>query len=138
MKTAILAFPTVLALAAPAFAAGDVAAGEQAFALCKACHSVVTPAGEALVKGGKLGPNLFGVVGRQVANDSGYALYGDAIRSVGATGLIFSARELESYMTDPAQWIRERTGNPDSKSRMTGKTPGSQADIVAYLQSLRQ
>jgi len=136
MKTQTLAVAAVLALASPAFADGDAEAGKKAFTLCKACHSVITPAGEALVKGGKVGPNLYGIIGQQVAVVPDYALYGDGIKAVGATGLIWTEAELMVYMTDPNIWIKDKTGNPDAKSKMTGKTAKDQENIVAYLKSL--
>ena len=47
-----------LLLAAPAFAAGDAAVGAKDFNKCKACHSIIGADGAAVVKGGKVGPNL--------------------------------------------------------------------------------
>lgn len=136
MRILFFAAAAVLSLAAPALAEGDIETGKKAFNLCKACHSVITPAGEALVKGGKVGPNLYGIIGQQVATVADYALYGDGIKAVGATGMVWTAEELEVYMTDPNVWIKAKTGNPDAKSKMTGKTAKDQDDIVAYLTSL--
>lgn len=136
MKTQTLAVAALLALASPALADGDAEAGKKAFTLCKACHSVISPAGEALVKGGKVGPNLYGIIGQQVATVPDYKLYGEAILAVGATGMVWTDDELEVYMTDPNIWIKDKTGNPDAKSKMTGKTARSQDDIIAYLKSL--
>lgn len=136
MKKLFVTAATMLAFAVPALADGDVEAGKKAFNLCKACHSVVTPAGEALVKGGKVGPNLYDVIGRQVASMADYTLYGEGILAVGATGMVWTDDELEVYMTDPNIWIKDKTGNPDAKSKMTGKTAKNQEDIVAYLLSL--
>ena len=48
---------------APVFA-GDAAKGESEFKKCKARHAVISPYGTEIVKGGKTGPNLFGVIGR--------------------------------------------------------------------------
>ena len=39
--------------------------GEKEFNKCKACHTIQAPDGTDVVKGGKTGPNLYGVVGRQ-------------------------------------------------------------------------
>ena len=58
-------------LAAPAFA-GDAAKGESDFKKCKACHSIVADDGTAIVKGGKVGPNLYGVIGRQIGSLEGF------------------------------------------------------------------
>ncbi len=42
-------------------ASGDPAAGEKGFNKCKSCHSIITGDDETIVKGGKTGPNLFGL-----------------------------------------------------------------------------
>ncbi|PKP70712.1 MAG: cytochrome C [Alphaproteobacteria bacterium HGW-Alphaproteobacteria-4] len=136
MRNLFTAAAAVLACATPVLADGDIETGKKSFNLCKACHSVITPAGEALVKGGKVGPNLYGIIGQQVASVADYALYGDGIKAVGATGMVWTADELEDYMTDPNIWIKAKAGNPDAKSKMTGKTAKDQDDIIAYLQSL--
>ena len=58
-------FAALVAVLVPlaAQAEGDAAAGEKAFAPCKACH--------AFGKNG-VGPNLTGVVGRKAASEEGY------------------------------------------------------------------
>ena len=57
-----------VAFAAPALASGDAAKGESDFKKCKACHAIVADDGTEIVKGGKVGPNLYGVVGRAAAS----------------------------------------------------------------------
>ena len=48
-------------------------AGAQAdFGKCKACHSIIAADGTDIVKGGKTGPNLFGVIGRPVGSLDGF------------------------------------------------------------------
>ena len=77
MKTLNLIAALTL-VAAPAFAEGDAAKGETDFKRCKACHSIVAPDGTAVQKGGKTGPNLYGVIGRTVASFPDFK-YGDSI-----------------------------------------------------------
>ncbi|HEY0212381.1 MAG TPA: cytochrome C, partial [Paenirhodobacter sp.] len=48
--------------------AGDADAGAKLFTRCKACHSVVAQDGTIVVRGGKVCPNLFGVMGRPLAS----------------------------------------------------------------------
>lgn len=62
MKTMIAATATLVALAMPALAQ-DAAKGEKEFNKCKACHMIASDS-ETIVKGGKIGPNLHGVIGR--------------------------------------------------------------------------
>ena len=85
------------------------------------------------MKGGKVGPNLYGVIGRQVASVADYQALWRRYQAVGATGMIWTVEELEIYMTDPNIWIKDKTANPDAKSKMTGKTANDQEDIIAYL-----
>ena len=59
-------------LAVPAFAEGDAAKGEKGFKKCKSCHMVVSDSGETIVKGGKTGPNLWGVAGRPAGSYEGF------------------------------------------------------------------
>lgn len=123
-----------LALVSPALAAGDAAQGEKDFKKCKSCHSIVAEDGTAIVKGGKTGPNLYGVIGRQVA--SADFNYGDSLKAVGETGLVWDEAELAAYITDPKAWLVEKTGDAGAKSKMSFKLNKGQEDIAAYLASV--
>jgi cytochrome c len=133
MKLSLIASITAIALAGPAFAQ-DAAKGEKEFKKCKACHSIVTPDGTAIYKGGKVGPNLYNVVGRPVASVEGFK-YKDGIKELGATGAVWTAEDIASYITDPSTYLEEKTGDPKAKSGMTWKQKKDQADIAAYLAS---
>ena len=61
-----------MSLTTPALAGGDAAAGERGFKKCKSCHMIVSDAGDTIVKGGKTGPNLYGVAGRQAGSVDGF------------------------------------------------------------------
>lgn len=136
MKTSLIATLSVLALAAPAFADEGIEAGKKEFNKCKACHMIVSDTGEEIVKGGKVGPNLYGIVGKVVASTPDFK-YGDAIKAVGATGMVWDAAALEAYMTDPKAWLAEQTGDAAAKSLMTHKQKKKQAEIVAFLASTK-
>lgn len=125
-----------LALATPVFAQ-DAAKGESEFKKCKACHAIVADDGTEIVKGGKVGPNLYGIVGRAVASEADFK-YGDTIAVVGATGMVWDEAELAAYMTDPKAWLVEKTGDAGAKTKMTFKLAKNQADVVAYLASVVQ
>jgi cytochrome c len=133
MKSTLLATAASFMLAAvPAFAAGDVAQGEKDFGKCKACHSVINAAGEVIVKGGKVGPNLFGIVGSVVGGaDPGYK-YGDDILKLKAKGTVWTPEMLVAYSEDPTSWLKEATGDKGAKSKMTFKMKGPE-NVVAYL-----
>lgn len=133
MKNAIVA--AFALLAAPAFA-GDVAVGEKEFGKCKSCHAIVGADGTVIVKGGKTGPNLFGVVGRPVASVADFK-YGESIAAIGASGTVWDEASLAAYMTDPGAWLKEVSGDAGAKSKMTFKLKSKAEDVAAYLATLK-
>jgi len=135
MKTSLFATLAALALATPAFAEGDPAVGEKEFMKCRACHSIIAPDGTAIVKGAAVGPNLYGVVGRQVASVEGFR-YGDSIAELGATGAVWTPEEIAEYVTDPTKYLRAKTGDKKAKGNMAFKLRKKQEDVIAYLQSV--
>ncbi|WP_126975797.1 c-type cytochrome [Frigidibacter oleivorans] len=122
------------AISVPALAQ-DAAKGETEFKKCKACHAITAPDGTDIVKGGKVGPNLYGVVGRPVASVPDFK-YGDGILAVGAAGTVWDEATLAEYVTDPTAFIDTHGGS--GKSKMTFKLAKNQADVVAYLASVAQ
>jgi cytochrome c len=136
MKISLYVTLAALTLATPALAQ-DAAEGEKEFKKCKACHMIQAPDGTDIVKGGKTGPNLYGVVGRQVASEEGFK-YKDSIKAVGETGLVWDEAELAAYMTDPKAWLAEKTGDDGAKTGMTFKLKKGQEDVAAYLASVVQ
>lgn len=120
--------------AASAGFAGDAAKGEADFKKCKACHAIVAPDGTAIQKGGKTGPNLFGVIGRTVATDPDFK-YGESIAQVGAGGKVWDEAELVAYLADPNAWLKAQVGD-GGRSKMTFKLPKGGEDMAAYLASL--
>lgn len=121
---------------APAFAA-DPVVGEALFKKCKACHSITGADGTAIQKGGKVGPDLYGVVGRQIGGQADYLTkYGPSILAAGADGTLWDETLLAAYLTDPAAWLKEKTGDAAAKSKMAFKLPDGGADVAAYLASV--
>ena len=135
MKHAILATLAALSLASPALA-GDPAKGETEFKKCKSCHAIVAPDGTEIVKGGKTGPNLYGVVGRTVGSVADFK-YGESIVEVGENGTVWDEASLVVYVTDPAAWLKETLGEDDAKSKMTFKLAKGAEDVAAYLASVK-
>jgi cytochrome c len=136
MKFTVIATLAAIGLSAPAFAEGDVAAGEKAFAKCKACHSIIGDDDTAIQKGGKVGPNLYGVVGRPVASFPEFA-YGEGIMAAGAAGLIWDEAMIAAYLVDPGKWLAENSGDPKAKSKMAFKLAKGAEDVAAYLASVK-
>lgn len=126
---------TVAALslfAAPALAEGDAAKGEKGFNKCKACHMVVSDTGEVIIKGGKTGPNLWGVVGRTAGTAEGYR-YGDDLIAAGEAGLIWDEASFVAYTEDPRKFLRDFNDDKSAKSKMTFKLRKGGEDIYAFL-----
>jgi cytochrome c len=118
-----LAAATV-ALAGPALADGDVAAGEKVFKKCAACHSID--------EGGKnmVGPNLHGVVGRTTGSVEGFK-YSEAMAKLGQEGHVWTVEELNRYLENPKEAI------PGNKMTFVGlKKEDDREDVIAYLVSM--
>jgi len=124
-----------LALATPALAA-DPAKGEADFKKCKACHSIIGADGTEIVKGGKTGPNLFGIVGNPVASSPDFK-YGDGILAAKAAGAVWDEAGIAAYVADPAAWVKTASGDDSAKSKMTFKLPKGGEDMAAYLATLK-
>ncbi len=136
MKAA-LALAVTLALAvntAPA-RAGDPAKGQKEFAKCRACHMIEAPDGTVIEKGTRTGPNLWGVIGRRAGSQAGFA-YGPSLAAVGAAGLVWTEEELAAYVRDPAAWLKDKTGDPAARTKMTFKLARGGEDVAAYLASV--
>ncbi|MBP9049266.1 MAG: cytochrome C [Tabrizicola sp.] len=134
-KFILLAVASV-ALAVPAFA-GDPVAGEATFKKCKACHSIIGADGTEIQKGGKTGPNLYGVIGRGVAVDADFS-YGDSIAALGATGAVWDEASLAAYVADPAAYLKQALGDDAAKTKMSFKLATGGEDVAAYLASVAQ
>lgn len=132
--TAIVALATVC-FAAPGFAQ-DAAKGESEFKKCKACHAIIADDGTEIQKGGKVGPNLYGVVGRPIASYPEFK-YGDGILAAGAAGLVWDEAMLAAYLVDPGKWLQANSGDPKAKSKMAFKLAKGGEDVVAYLASVK-
>jgi cytochrome c len=136
MTKFILLAVTAAAFAAPALA-GDPATGEAEFKKCKACHSVVALDGTEIQKGGRTGPNLYGIIGRAVASEPDFA-YGESLAALGATGAVWDEASFAAYVADPAAYLKSALGDDSAKSKMSFKLASGGADVAAYLVSVSQ
>ncbi len=101
--------------------ADDVKAGEAAFKKCALCHT--TEAGK-----NKVGPSLFGVVGRKSASLENYN-YSDAMKKFDQT---WDPPTLEAYLANP------RAAVPGTKMIFPGlKEKNERDDVIAYLETLK-
>lgn len=128
----VLTVAVFLPLIAGALQAADLVKGERTFKRCLACHSITGDDGAAIVRGGKIGPNLYGVVGRGVGALEGFN-YGESMAVVGKSGAVWDEEKLAAFLTDPAAWLAEATGDSEAKTLMTFKLKKGGADLAAYL-----
>ena len=140
MKTSLIATLAAATFALPAMAqdAGDAAKGEKEFNKCKACHMIQAPDGTDVVKGGKTGPNLYGVIGRVVGSAPDFK-YGEGLLEVNAKGTVWDEAEIAIYLADPTAWVEAKSGDGAAKSKMSFKLPKAEdaANMAAYLASIK-
>jgi cytochrome c len=102
---------------------GDAEAGRQAFAVCGVCHTVAS-GGAALI-----GPNLWGVVDREVGSLPGFD-YSVELKSAGGT---WTPERLDRFLTDPAAFA------PGTRMGYAGVAdPVVRAALIAYLATLHE
>ena len=102
-------------------ASADVARGEKLSKACAACHS--------FDNGGpnKVGPNLWGVVGAQKANHSGFEYSSTLAGMDGSWGYL----ELNQFLWKPKKYA------PGTKMNYNGiKDPEDRAAMIAWLRTL--
>ena len=112
----------VLATTAGASAlAADVEAGKTEFKKCALCHT--TEPGK-----NKIGPSLFGVVGRKSATLENFN-YSEAMKKFDHT---WDEASLDEYLTDPRATV------PGTKMIFPGiKDKAERDDVIAYLETLK-
>jgi cytochrome c len=101
--------------------AADPAAGEKIFKTqCGICHAVA--AGE-----NRIGPTLFGVVGRRAGSVPGFNYTADHKK----LDITWEAANLDKYLTNPRAMV------PDTSMIYAGlKNDAERADLIAYLETL--
>ena len=111
----------VLVMPMTAKADGDAAAGKTAFNKCAICHSVKD--GE-----NKIGPSLYGVVGRKSHSEPGYT-YSEAMKAYDVT---WDPETLDHYLVDPRKVV------VGTKMIFIGlKNDDERANVIAYLATLK-
>jgi cytochrome c len=102
-------------------ASADAKRGEADVKVCEACHNFAKGAGV------KVGPPLYGVVGRAKGSAVGFE-YSEAIKSKDKA---WTYADLDLFLTNPRAYA------PGTKMTFAGESdPAKRADIIAYLRSL--
>ena len=114
-------FAGLLLGAGQARADGDATHGKQVFQQCGICHS--TEPGEA-----KLGPSLFGVVGRKAASVPGFR-YSPAIQKLG--DVTWNNEQLEKWLENPSKMA------PGTAMAFNLANAKDRDDVIAYLATLK-
>lgn len=140
MKLAIAIAVATLGLGAADAWAADAEAGQKTFErACRSCHGIVAADGTVVVKGGKTGPDLFGVMGRAAAASDSFTRYGTGIQEAAAAGLVWNEEEIIAYLSDPTKYIRDKAGDPRARSNMSYKlTKSADAENVAAFLATQQ
>lgn len=97
----------------------NVDRGAKIFKKCASCHSAEHNGGN------KVGPNLFGVVGRARGSVTGFA-YSDAMKAKGGA---WDRESINQFITKPKDFIS------GTKMAFPGlKKPQDKADVILYLE----
>jgi cytochrome c len=121
LRTSFIAL-ALLAGAVSGAQAADAAKGKEIFKRCVICHSDTKDGGN------KLGPNLFGVVGRKAGAVADYS-YSAPLKN---SKLVWTEANLAKWTAGPARLV------PGTKMVFPGiSSKNQQADLVAYLATLK-
>ena len=140
MKFTILSIFAAATAAAPVLAddhaSGDPDAGEKAFRQCKACHMIVDDDGNNIVRGGRVGPNLYGIVGRTAGSIEDFR-YSELLAAAGEQELAWDEESFVGYVQDPTGWLKEYTGE-DGRGKMSYMVRKEEdaVNVWAYLASV--
>jgi cytochrome c len=121
-----------------ACAATPLLASETRWRDCRTCHAVTAPDGTERARGGRSGPNLWGIANRPLAGDSDYRFYSDDLRLAGQRGLRWSEDNFVAYLAEPTQFLRAATGNRQAESGMHVQLRSGAGALFQYLQDLSQ
>jgi len=100
------------------YASADYARGKRVWRQCSSCHTVASDADHLI------GPNLYGLFGRQVGSADGFSYS----RAVQEADFVWTPEKLEEWLTSPRNFL---PGNNMSFSGV--RKPVDRVSVIAYL-----
>lgn len=101
---------------------GDPKKGKRVFNRCIGCHTIDEG------KPGRVGPNLYAIIGADFGHDPNYTLYSDNLLEMKAEGAKWTVENLDAYLKQPKdvipKGIMSFPGLPKDEDR---------ANIIAYM-----
>ena len=89
-----------------------------------------------LARGGRAGPNLYGVAGRALAADPDYRFYSDGLQTAARTGVRWTEANFNTYLASPNQFLRNLTNDNAVESGMHVSLQGDGTALYRWLQEL--
>ena len=100
------------------FASVSAAEGAKVFSKCKACHSIAKGGGN------KIGPALWGVLGRKAGSLADYKYS----KAMSAYGKSWTFEEMNGFLIKPKEWVK------GTKMSYAGlKNPKDRAALILYM-----
>ena len=100
------------------FASVSAAEGAKVFSKCKACHSIAKGGGN------KIGPALWGVLGRKAGSLADYKYS----KAMSAYGKSWTFEEMNGFLNKPKEWLK------GTKMSYAGlKNPKDRAALILYM-----
>jgi cytochrome c len=117
-------------------AEGSIEDGEDAFRRCKSCHGIVDPAGEVILKGGRSGPNLYGLANNIEGGVEGFR-YSNGLAVRAERNVLWTEDSFVAWLADPSAYLSDVLGSRE-RSKMSFKVGDEQTarDLWAYINSL--
>lgn len=119
-------------------AEGDPEVGKSLFKNCVACHAIRADDGDELVKGGKIGPNLYKVIGRTAGSESEFKKYSRSLKQLADTGYVWDQAGISEWVQNPSKYLKSKLEKPSAKSKMPFKMKSGNEDIAAFLAQISQ
>ena len=120
--TAVNAETAANAATAAGAAAGNAEAGGKTFIKCGVCHAVEKDVS-------KIGPSLYGVIGRKAGTLASYPNYSDQMK---ASGVVWDENTIAEFVKNPRTFIK------NTRMLFIGlKNDQEIANLVAYLRSIK-